>query len=407
MLFFFSCLLFEDGSVSVDMTNEPPKISLMSPNDGSVYAVGDEVLLWAEVYDDNDQSSELLVEWSSSIDGVLNEDALNESAETNVAVTLTTGSHDISLVVEDSGGLTATETIAIVVENSASSPECTTVLPENDSKVPYQRPIELSMVVEDFDTPMSELTVTWESNVDGELGSVVPDDTGFAMLPYSFEEVGVHTLSVTATDLDGNSCMEKFDLEVVYAPMVEIESPQPNSVFTSFENVVFTGTAKHEGASPLTVQWSSDIEGVLVTGQPANDGSVSWVPTLTTFGEHQITLKAEAEDGLSDQQTVPIVYNATPEVLDIEMVPTNPGKEDILKCIPTYQDLDGGTLDVQYRWRTRTGNQSITPMVSDETQSSVDLSTAPVSPGDSLSCSVTVSDEYGSATTKTASVTIQ
>ncbi len=90
--------------------NNPPTIAITAPPDGSTYTEGNSVTFTGDADDIEDGDLSASIVWSSSIDGVLGTGA--SIATSNLSV----GTHTITASVTDSGGLTSTDTISVVIQ---------------------------------------------------------------------------------------------------------------------------------------------------------------------------------------------------------------------------------------------------------------------------------------------------
>jgi len=104
--------------VMVDILPEPapPEVEILTPEEGQETPEGTAVLFQATVSDERTVPGELLMVWSSSIDGIFNTDAPDDTGE--VAFTedgLSVGVHEISLLVTDSDDMTNAERVSITI----------------------------------------------------------------------------------------------------------------------------------------------------------------------------------------------------------------------------------------------------------------------------------------------------
>ena len=96
---------------------ENPSVDIISPNNGSVHNLGDEVSYSGNVGDSEDNPNTLSIEWKSSKDGVLNTNSANASGNSMFTTSsLSEGDHEISLKVTDSDMLETQKKINISVK---------------------------------------------------------------------------------------------------------------------------------------------------------------------------------------------------------------------------------------------------------------------------------------------------
>lgn len=101
----------------------PPTIELKAPLDGDEFEEGDNVFFWAEVDDGEDAPDDLLVTWTSSVDGLISTQGADSTGSILFSLdTLSVGTHTLLATVEDLTGLTATEVIVFEVNGAPSAP---------------------------------------------------------------------------------------------------------------------------------------------------------------------------------------------------------------------------------------------------------------------------------------------
>jgi hypothetical protein len=86
--------------------------------------------------------------------------------------------------------------------------------------------------------------------------------------------------------------------------------------------------------------------------------------------------------------------------------PQSPSSSDVLTCVPTYSDEDGGALSVEYTWSFPRTGQNIPATTANTLKSTLDLKTILLAGSETVECSVIVWDEYGYMAEMNAWVTI-
>lgn len=170
-----------------------PTATILSPADGSEFSKSD-TINFTGAGTDGEQGAitgENLV-WSSSIDG--------EFSQTGTLVQksdLSSGNHTITLTVTDSTGLTDTDTVDItVLDNNA--PVVTITSPSAGTNYQPGAAIPFTATATDAeDGALSGDSLVWTLDGSTQIGT----GTGFTKSDISS---GIHTVSVTATDSDGN-----------------------------------------------------------------------------------------------------------------------------------------------------------------------------------------------------------
>ncbi|MDT8281917.1 MAG: hypothetical protein RQ982_03790 [Gammaproteobacteria bacterium] len=187
---------------------------------------------------------------------------------------------------------------------------------------------QIAFVVGDNDTGLSTLTFSF-----GIANTSIIDQAGLSVTGSGVDRVLniapdtslLGSGSVTVTVSDGvNSTAETFLLTVTNAsPGLTIDSPANNADFTNTALVALQGTATdlEDGDISASLQWSSDIDGVL--------GAGSMLSTALSVGTHTITATVTDSSGSSASQNV---------VLNIIGDSDNDGMNDLLE-LQNFGDL--------------------------------------------------------------------
>lgn len=188
------------GTAGVDLTvveipNDRPVATITAPASGSSAESGTSVTFegTAEDAEDGPLTGSALV-WTSDLDGVL---GMGLSVTTNV---LSGGTHEIVLTATDSNGAFGADTISFSI---TGAPSVTISAPtEQASGAPHTvtqgTNVTFTGAATDAeDGALSGPSLAWTSNVDGGIGTGESFSTGIL-------SDGMHTVTLTATDSDGN-----------------------------------------------------------------------------------------------------------------------------------------------------------------------------------------------------------
>lgn len=378
--------------------NQSPLVEWLSPSEGSIFYAEQEVLLEASMTDE-DSFEDLLIQWESSVDGLL-------SQSVSQTVSLSEGEHLLSLEVVDSEGAMTELFRNIEVVGPNQAPVCDIVSSENVILVEVGANLELEATVSDPNVSWSELSVVWQSDLDGDLGggtwqtvgqtSDQPSSVIFASNELS---VGTHQIGLAVTDEMGLACIDQQTVIVGYTPTGSILSPLDGAVLVLGEVSSLQGVASDLDSSPelLTVSWVSDRDGLLAEGTPNPQGEVSFNAELSA-GSHLIDLVVTDPAGFQSQSSVAIAVNTPPPTPSIQYAPmTIYTTDDVTVTISQPPDVDGDMITHQVDWLK--SGQGL--------YSGVSLPSALTQVGEVWTVRVTPNDGYSDGTFAETSMLIQ
>lgn len=294
-------------SIVIIVNNSAPECAITNPADGSSFDGGQEVNFagWGEDEEDGTLSGDNLV-WTSDKDGRI---GIGTSFSTTE---LSSGTHVITLIATDSEGDTNEDTQRITIYIGNHPPEADILSPSSNSEYDYGDSIAFEGEgIDDEDGTLTGTSLEWTSSIDGEIGI----GQSFTVSNLS---IGVHTITLTVTDEDGETDSDYITIEVKNTPPTcSITSPEDNESFFVGETVSLVGYAQDEEDSTLDESayvWRSSIDGQI------GIGSSMTIATLSE-GTHTITLTVTdtGDDTCTSTITIvigneaPAAYITTPE----------------------------------------------------------------------------------------------
>ncbi|HKA02687.1 MAG TPA: hypothetical protein VKD67_00110, partial [Acidimicrobiales bacterium] len=276
---------------TIVVVNATPTVTITAPPGGTVYLLGDTVVLAATAGDVEDGDLRPAISWSSSLDGSLG------TGPTLTLNTLRAGTHHITASVTDHGGLTGSASLTIAVD---TPPVLAIQAPANGAIAVAGQPLSLIGGATDAEDGDLGAAITWSSNLDGPLGSG-------ATRTVSTLRAGTHTLTATVADAAGASATRSITVLVDTAPSVTITAPASGLVISPGDALTLDASASDAEDGPLTsaIVWTSNIDGPLGSGAPLG------VPALHS-GTHTITAAVSDASGVSRSATITVVVNAAP-----------------------------------------------------------------------------------------------
>jgi len=194
---------------------EAPIVELLTPIAGENHYSDGLIQFSALVSDAEDEAEELIVTWTSSVDGELSLDnSINASGEISDYTYLTEGNHAIELRVEDTTGKFSTEEVVIQVGGENSIPTCAITEPGDGTAVVVSDAVTFRATVDDLDIPNNQLSVEWSSNRDGIFDTTSPTSSGNVSFVYNGLSADNHTISLNVSDEVGAVCTEQIILAV-------------------------------------------------------------------------------------------------------------------------------------------------------------------------------------------------
>ncbi|MEM8562243.1 MAG: DUF6531 domain-containing protein [Pseudomonadota bacterium] len=274
---------YEDEVLDTPVNNQPPQVSISSPSDGTVITSGNSVTLSGSSSDPEDGDLTGSMTWSSNLDGAL-------GTGTGVVVSsLSTGNHNITASVTDSGGLSASDAVSLTVNAAANTAPTVSISSPSDGTIIYfGESITLSGTSNDAEDGDLTSTVQWDSDLDGSLGiggSVTA--SGLSM--------GDHIITASVTDTGGLTDSASLSLTVYPAvgdPEIAIFSPTSGLSITEGDSITLNGTAT-DGTDlhfDNIIEWTSNLDGLLGVG-------VDVVVSTLSVGTHVITASADIGGG--------------------------------------------------------------------------------------------------------------
>lgn len=329
----------------------PPEITIDSPTTGTQQNDGTEFAFTATASDAETVPADLMVDWSSDLDGPLGTTPLVGSGSNPgdpgtaefALSSLSPGGHTITARVQDSDSLYAEDTVGIIVNDLPGAPTIS-IAPATPTTVDS---LVAAVDVDSTDLEGHTMTYTYAWTVDGSASSVTA-----ATVPSSDTTRGqVWEVTVTPNDGYGDGDTATASVTIDNAlPTVDsapVLTPDP-----AYEADTLTCT---HGAT-------SDADGDTVTS------ATSWYVNSTTVAATSTTLSnsffAKGDsvyceqtpndgygDGASASSNIVVISNTAPEVSNVAISPDPGYAADTLTCTWTFTDDDGDSDASTVEWQ--------------------------------------------------------
>ena len=339
-------------SVVVQPT-EVPIVEMMTPISSENYYSDQLIQFSAMVSDLEDASEDLIVMWTSSLDGELVLDtSVNSNGEVSDYAYLTEGNHAIEVRVEDSSGKISTDEVVIQVGGENSVPSCSITAPEYETTVVVGDAVTFQGTAIDPDIPATELLFMWASDKDGELGTGAINSSGEIIFSYSGLTAENHVITLAVEDEIGAVCQDTTLLVVGNPPTATIDSPTDGEIYSVGETIIFRGTVSDSQDQPneISIVWNSDLEGELQTGSANSQGISQFTRSNLQAGVHSISFSGTDSSGLVADDLISFRVNTEPTVDTVSLSPDPIYSNQNLSVTASSSDSDGHNVTNSYAW---------------------------------------------------------
>ncbi len=338
----------------VIVPTDAPTVEILSPVPNSNH-YSDQLIQFSAVVGDNEDSpEELIVTWSSNLDGEL---ILDTSPDADGVIsdygTLSEGQHALELKVEDSSGKISKDQLVVTVGEANSVPLCEILEPTDGTASVLGESLVLRGTASDANIPVTDLTATWYSDKDGDLGNSSITSNGNITLSVNDLSANDHVLGLRVEDEVGAVCVDEVLVSVGEAPIVSIEAPQSGEIYSVGESILFNGVLNdaEDSMSDLSAVWDSSSNGQIASGVPDSQGYHQLSLNTLEAGVHTITLTGTDSTGLIGSDTVTIRINTPPTQPTVSLSPSTVYATANLTATATGSiDEDGDPISFTYQW---------------------------------------------------------
>ena len=204
------------GDLGVTKYNNGPEATILSHADGDQVAAGATASLRGQVTDADDATADLLASWLADGVEVCAPAAPAEDGTNLCDVPIAASDVAVTLEVRDpSNAIGTAEVVLVVGAAGLGSPVVEILDPADGTSVEAGTPVLFQGVVSDDADAASDLEVVWTSSLDGALDRPVPSISGVVSFTAPALSVGVHDVSLEATDALGLVGLATVRVEVV------------------------------------------------------------------------------------------------------------------------------------------------------------------------------------------------
>jgi hypothetical protein len=338
------------NDTTVSKYREPPVVAIENPTDGAVIEADIPVTLQGRVVDESyaDALHTVSVLWTVNGGRVCDTAVFDTNGISTCEHTFDPGVATVTLTATDPAGQTASATIELTVE-AGNAPAVEILTPSTGDRVNDGDIVLFTASVSDVEDRADELTISWESDLDGVLSSAGAASSGDVEFATDALTVGTHSISLNVTDKDGNTGVDRLTLFVNGPPEAPTVAITPDPA-TSDDNLRATviGASYDPNGDDITYTYEWYQNGALTThtgdtvpAASTNRGDV-WQVVVTPTDSYDIGPSG------SDDITID---NAAPSMSAVTITPTTAYTSDVLTAVATgFSDSDGDTEGYHYQW---------------------------------------------------------
>jgi hypothetical protein len=319
----------------------PPTLTVTAPLDGAAANQADAITFAATATDEEDAPAALIVQWHSSLDGIVWEDAPDSvGTSTFILDSLSRGSHTLTITVTDTDGLYATAVQSLTINGAPTAPvvSITPAAPQTGDGLLAN--IDTASTDPDGD-PLT-YTYAWFRS------GVASEETSATLSAVETAKGQTWTVVVTPTDGSASGSPGSASVTIINtAPELSSATISPSTPSVADTLTCTAGTATDADGDTVTLSYAWTVSGV--------DTGVS-SPTLTGgFSvDEPITCTVTPNDGEEDGTAVTsgsvVVTNTPPEITSAAITPDTARTDDTLAVTAATDDADGDAVSLSYVW---------------------------------------------------------
>lgn len=333
---------------------EAPVIALLTPEAGQAYYSNQLIQFSGMVSDNEDANEDLIVTWTSSVDGELVLETTPDSTGLISDYTyLSEGQHAIELRVQDSSNKVSTAEVVLQVGGENAIPQCVITEPASQSAAVVGDTVIFMGTATDDDIPNTDLMVEWISDKDGVLGLSTPSTSGAVSFAYSALTADTHTISMNVRDEIGSLCAEQILLTIGNPPNAVITAPSDGAILAVGNPIIFQADVSdpEDQPSEILVEWISSLDGTMHSSVANAQGTAQFPTSGLSAGLHSISLTATDSSGLMADDLITIRVNTPPTAPNITLSPDPVYSMNSLVAMASGSvDGDGDNVSYRYEW---------------------------------------------------------
>lgn len=261
------------------------------------------------------------------------------STDVNPLHTFTTaGTYNVTLTVTDEGGLEDTTTIEIIITAPNQAPVAVASSNVTGGIVPLEVEFTGDQSTDDL-------------GVESYLWTFEPGETSAEANPtYTFNDIGVYTVELTVTDIEGLESTTTIDITVTADNEAPVAVASSNVMTGDAPlEVQFTGDQSTDDVGVVSYLWTFELGETSIEANPTY--------TFNTEGTYIVTMVVTDAGGLKDETTVEIIVTVDETPVAVASASVTQG-EAPLEILFTGDQSAGVNDIVSYAWDFGNGDNS-------------------------------------------------
>ena len=364
-----------------------PDVEILNPLTGEWYNEGVSISFVGTATDDEDDSADLGISWSSDRDGVFSTQRPDSSGRTALTSNqLDIGPHVITLTATDSDGLSTSASTNITVNDLPAAPSIaiTPNPPDSDESLV----VGVTFPAIDAEGHVMSYRYAWTKDGAGTSYSTTT-------VPASATIRG-EKWAVTVTPNDGYGDGDSATASVTVGnaePVLTSVSLTPSPAYNDSTLTCTPGSATDNDGDSISYSYAWTISGTTsaATSSTLSSSYFSRGDTVSCT----VTPKDAYESGTAVTSSTVTISNSVPVITSASLTPTTAYEATTLTCSAgSTSDADGDSVSLTYAWTVNCSTISATSSTLTGTWFDKD---------DTVSCSITPSDGIDSGTAATSS----
>ena len=381
-------------SIQVSAPNQAPTCSISAPANNSAGPSGSLVVFEGLTGDPDGNAADLTVQWISDKDDLIGTSQPDSAGAVSFATSdLSVNTHTISMRVTDPFGEIC---VANTIYSVSTPPVISLNAPLDGDVFPEGAVVLFEGTVIDGEDQPTDIEFTWESAQAGQFSTQGANSNGELSLTVSTLPVGLHDITVTATDTACLFDTETLSIRINQAPSQPSVSITPNPAYSSNTLTCTPSGSVDPDGQTISYSYLWSLNGVPTSYTGSSLSSVA------TSKNQDWTCTVTPSDGIADGtpgSASITIANSPPVLSSVTILPgSNVSTTAQLTCVAAVSDADNEPLAIAYSWTLNgapVGNGN-----------SLDLSSLGAQLNDTVTCSANAVDSDGASVSGSASATV-